>query len=139
MACRWTAVFLVGASSLGCGGGEVREWRAEDHDHGPGANVGQVPPAPAQPQSAAERGALLVDAAWAANCSSCHGPDGRGDGPSGPIVKAPDLTKAELLDKESDADLAKVVSEGRGKMPKFDLPPEVVVGLVKRIRLRRGR
>lgn len=125
-----------------CGSkGEVREWRAEDHDHAPGAGPanGQVPMAPAKPQTAAERGAALVDASWSANCASCHGPEGRGDGPTGPMVKAPDLTRAELLDKASDADLAKVVREGRGKMPKFDLPPEVVAGLVKRIRLHKGR
>lgn len=129
------------AVTAGCSSkGEVREWRAEDHDHAPGANAqGQVPMAPAKPQTAAERGAALVDASWSANCASCHGPEGRGDGPTGPMVKAPDLTRPELLDKASDADLAKVVGEGRGKMPKFDLPPEVIAGLVKRIRLHKGR
>ena len=131
--------FLAIWAMGGCGSkGEVREWRAEDHDHAPATN-GQVPMAPAKPQTAAERGAALIAASWGANCAICHGPEGRGDGPTGPMVKAPDLTRAELLDKSSDADLAKVVMEGRGKMPKFDLPREVVDGLVKRIRLRKAR
>jgi hypothetical protein len=55
------------------------------------------------------------------------------------MVKAPDLTQGGLLDKRSDAELAQVVLEGRGKMPKFGLPPEVVAGLIKRIRVHRAR
>ena len=118
----------------------VREWRPEDHDHAPGDGQAPATPTPgAKPPTAAERGAALVDAAWSANCASCHGPEGRGDGPTGPMVKAPDLTRAELLDKASDADLARIIAEGRGKMPKFDLPAEVVAGLVKRIRLHKAR
>jgi mono/diheme cytochrome c family protein len=123
---------------VGCSRPATREWTAQDHDVEPTA-PGSPSPAPTRALTPAERGAALIDAAWSANCASCHGPDGRGDGPTGPMVKAPDLTRRELLDKATDDDLATVVKTGRGKMPKFDLPPEVVLGLVKRIRGRGAR
>jgi mono/diheme cytochrome c family protein len=121
----------MGVTLLACSRPATREWTPQDHD---------VEPTPAGAPTAtraltpAERGAALIDAAWSANCASCHGPEGRGDGPTGPMVKAPDLTRRELLDKSTDDDLVAVITTGRGKMPKFSLPPEVVLGLVKRIR-----
>ena len=122
--------------------GDVREWKASDHEqpeHAPPERQprrgGQVP---AQAESA-ESAAMLTELAWQKNCQTCHGAEGKGDGPTGPLVRAPDLTRAEWQAAATDEQIARVIREGRNKMPKFDLPPEVVGGLIKRIRARKGR
>jgi cytochrome c oxidase cbb3-type subunit 3 len=59
---------------------------------------------------------------------------GKGDGPQGPLLHASDLTAAEFQSKTSDDQMAQSITQGKNRMPKFDLPPEVVRGLIKRIR-----
>ena len=81
---------------------------------------------------------MLIEAAWSQNCAVCHGPEGHGDGPNGALVKAPDLTRGEWQASVSDQDIATRIREGKGLMPKAELPEEVVVGLVARIRALRG-
>ena len=61
------------------------------------------------------------------------------EGPQGPMVHAPDLTRAEWQSKVTDPEIAQVIANGRNRMPKFDFPPEVVAGLVSRIRSIKGR
>jgi cytochrome c oxidase cbb3-type subunit 3 len=122
---------------------DVREWTANDHDQPEQAPADRQPrrgggQVPAQPESA-ESTAMLTELAWQKNCMTCHGADGKGDGPTGPMVRAPDLTRAEWQTATSDEQIAQVVRQGRNKMPKFDLPPDVVAGLIKRIRARKGR
>jgi mono/diheme cytochrome c family protein len=51
-------------------------------------------------------------------CASCHGPDGAGQTPAGKAMKVRDLRSAEVQ-KESDADLLKSISDGKGKMPAY--------------------
>jgi mono/diheme cytochrome c family protein len=69
------------------------------------------------------------------NCSLCHGPDGSGYTPSGKALKAKDLRSAEVQ-KQSDAELAAVISKGRNKMPAFGskFSPDVINSLVAYIR-----
>ncbi len=123
---------------VACNGGsdDVREWTASDHDQ---------PERPTQqttaraPSSAAPSGAPdpeLVDLAWQRTCSRCHGPNGRGDGPEGPMVRPPDLTNATWQDSVTDEQIATTIRKGKNKMPSFDLPDAVVQGLVARIRAR---
>ena len=66
-------------------------------------------------------------------------PHGRGEGPQGPMVRAPDLTDAAWQDRVKDEDIAETIRKGRNKMPPFDLPAQVIEGLVKRIRASRAR
>ena len=51
-------------------------------------------------------------------CASCHGPDGAGATSVGKAMKVRDLRSAEVQ-KASDADLQKVISDGKGKMPAY--------------------
>ncbi len=81
---------------------------------------------------------MLTDLAWQSNCFTCHGPQGRGDGPTGHLFKAQDLTRADWQAATSDEQIAETIRNGKGRMPKFDLPPEVVTGLIKRIRARKA-
>jgi mono/diheme cytochrome c family protein len=51
-------------------------------------------------------------------CASCHGPDGAGATSVGKAMKVRDLRSAEVQ-KQADADLQKVISDGKGKMPAY--------------------
>jgi mono/diheme cytochrome c family protein len=66
--------------------------------------------------------ALAQDAAAAAwkkgNCTMCHGADGSGSTPAGKAMGARDLRVPEVQ-KQTDAEIAKIVSDGRKKMPPF--------------------
>lgn len=69
------------------------------------------------------------------NCALCHAQDGSGNSPSGKALKAKDLRSAEVQ-KETDAQLTDVITNGRGKMPAFvaKLSPETIKSLVAYIR-----
>ena len=71
---------------------------------------------------AADDPALL----YGTRCTSCHGPDGKGSA-MGKKLGAPDLTKTA----KSKADLAKIISEGKGKMTAYKgkLTPEQIDAL----------
>jgi cytochrome c oxidase cbb3-type subunit 3 len=120
---------------------DLRDWSAADHDQPPGQ---PLPPASARPkgdptQEARQEASNLAEMAWARSCAACHGESGRGDGPQGPMVRAPDLTRADWQGRVTDDEILKTIRNGRNNMPKFDLPPAVLDGLVKRIRTRRAR
>ena len=94
------ALCLLALSSCDASDGEVREWTPADHDQPESSNA-QAPQVSARP-TGSELDPNLIDLAWQKNCSSCHGPRGRGDGPQGPMVRAPDLTRDEWQDRVSD-------------------------------------
>jgi mono/diheme cytochrome c family protein len=57
-------------------------------------------------------------AVYKAKCASCHGPDGKGETAIGKSMKLRSLASADVQ-KTSDADLTKVISDGKGKMPAY--------------------
>ena len=117
---------------------ELREWTAADHD---GEQKGlQTGAQGAQgPRGDAGGTPTLVEVAWRQQCATCHGQTGRGDGPQGPMFKAADLSREEWQAKAKDEDIASAIQNGKGRMPKFDLPADVVRGLVARVRSFRGQ
>lgn len=133
-----TACFLV-AAAASCDrppSTDLREWVASDHDR---AEEKSRLKSGEQVRGGGSDDTTLIEMTWQSQCARCHGPLGRGDGPDGPMVKAQDLTSEELQSQRSDADLARVIRDGKGQMPKFDkIPPKVVEGLVARIRATRG-
>lgn len=73
-------------------------------------------------------------ALYKSKCAMCHGPDGKGETPSGKSLKLKDLASADVQ-KASDADLTDVVSKGKGKMPAAKtLTPDQVKDLVAFVR-----
>jgi len=46
------------------------------------------------------------------DCNLCHGPNGKGDGPAGKMLKPPPADFATVAKSASDADLAKIIKEG---------------------------
>jgi len=113
---------------------QVRDWTPADHDKSEQQNGGGRQPMGSGGGSPQDEQRMVVEIAWQQNCFRCHGPDGHGDGPDGPMVKAPDLTRADWLSTTSDADIAAQIKNGKGLMPKFDLPDETIEGLIARIR-----
>lgn len=57
-------------------------------------------------------------ALFKAKCAMCHGPDGSGKTPMGQKLNIRDFHSAEVQ-KQSDGDLAHVISQGKGKMPAY--------------------
>jgi mono/diheme cytochrome c family protein len=116
----------------------LQEWTPADHDRAEEqANVanGQQ----AAPVKGDAGGETLVEITWQQACATCHGRGGHGDGPSGPMVNAPDLTRDDLQSKITDDEIATLIGTGKNRMPKFDLPASVVKGLVGKVRSLRGR
>jgi cytochrome c6 len=75
-----------------------------------------------------------AEATYKAKCQMCHGPDGKGETPTGKAMKAKDFA-LEDVQKMSDADLSAGISAGKGKMPAFKtLTPEQVKDLVAYVR-----
>ncbi len=125
---------LVGCDQAPSASG-LTEWTPQDHPAAPGAQTAQPN---AKPRAPVDEAAQLAELTWAAQCAQCHGPAGRGDGPSGAMVKAPDLTRAEWQDRVKDAEIVATIRAGKGQMPKFELSDAVLGGLVKRIRKQRA-
>lgn len=119
---------------------ELREWTPADHDRTEelGKQMAGFQSGP-RPEGGADNSQMLAEVFWQQSCAVCHGQDGRGDGPNGPLVKAPDLTREEWQARTTDEQIAARITQGKGLMPKFDVPPTVLPGLVARIRSRRGR
>lgn len=69
-----------------------------------------------------------------AKCAVCHGQDGGGS-QVGKTMNVPDLRSA-AVQKQTDAELAQVISDGRGGMPSFkgSLSDDQIHGLVTHIR-----
>lgn len=72
---------------------------------------------------------------YKAKCAACHGPTGAGDTTMGKNMKIRDFASADVQ-AQSDADLAGIITKGKGKMPAYDgkLTKEQIDGLVKWIR-----
>lgn len=98
-------------------------------------NGEQVAPLPSGQK---DNGEALVEITWQQSCYPCHGMQGRGDGPQGTMVKAPDLTREEWQARVTDQEIMDRIKSGKGQMPKFNLPPAVLAGIVERIRASRG-
>jgi cytochrome c6 len=74
-------------------------------------------------------------AVYKAKCASCHGPDGKGETAIGKSMKLRSLASADVQ-KTTDADLTKIISDGKGKMPAYKgkLSADEIKALVTYIR-----
>lgn len=84
--------------------------------------------------SVSARAGDTPEATYKAKCAMCHGPDGKGETPTGKAMKVKDLA-SEDVQKMSDADLSDTISKGKGKMMAFKtLTPDQVKDLVGYVR-----
>ncbi len=58
-------------------------------------------------------------AVFASKCAMCHGQDGAGKTAMGAKMNIRDL-RSDEVQKQSDAELAKVIGGGKNKMPAYD-------------------
>jgi mono/diheme cytochrome c family protein len=78
-------------------------------------------------------------ATFKTKCAMCHGPDGSGSA-VGKSMNVPDLRSPEVQ-KVPDAQLAQIISDGKGGMPSFksSLSEDQVHSLVTYVRSLRGK
>jgi mono/diheme cytochrome c family protein len=115
----------------------LTEWTAADHDHqaeAPRRRRSLTQAAPPTPHAPPSKKNQVIDVTWQNQCATCHGKKGRGDGPSSTMVKARDLSAPEWQSSVTNEQLAKVIREGKDKMPAFNLPDSVISGLVEHVR-----
>ncbi len=127
---RTIALALPLLLAAACANSGLREWRPEDHDSGvTSSSAISTTPTNDDPHASAR-------AVFVAQCASCHGSAGRGDGPMAAMFRPADLSSGELQSARSDAELAAAITSGRGRMPAFgqSLRPEAVGALVRLIR-----
>jgi mono/diheme cytochrome c family protein len=127
---------LLAASLAACGGGS-------------GDQPSQSEPAPAAAASTQVTAALLERGAgvYKANCVPCHGPLGKGDGPSSATLdpKPRDHTNRAYMDQLTDQQIANtIVQGGAPKYPNMPSHPHIhgedLVAIVAHVRtLGRGR
>ena len=77
-------------------------------------------------------------AIFKAKCAMCHGPDGAGQTPMGKNLKVRALGSADVQ-KQTDAELTKWISDGKGKMPAYKgkLTPadiDAVLGFIRTLK-----
>jgi mono/diheme cytochrome c family protein len=125
----------LAASVTACGNegppaGELREWRASDHQLPEGYDEAA---AAQQAATATDAGAAL----YQTHCAGCHGLSGRGDGPSAPPMARVPSFADPAIQARTDEQLAQVIVQGRGGfMPAFGdrLPPSGVAAIVRHLR-----
>ena len=83
----------------------------------------------ALPMAAFADGAAI----YKTKCTPCHGADGSGQTPVGKNLKVRDLRSREVR-KLSDAEITKVLTDGKGKMPKSKLEAADIKAVVAFIR-----
>jgi cytochrome c6 len=64
--------------------------------------------------SPAKADVAAAEATYKAKCAGCHGADGKGK----EAMKTRDLSSADVQ-KQSDADLSGIITNGKGKMPPY--------------------
>ena len=72
---------------------------------------------------------------YKSKCAGCHGATGTGDSPVGKKLGVKPLNSAEVQ-KKTDKDLQKIITDGQGKMPSFkgkidDAKIEQLVGYIR--------
>jgi len=126
---------LLLCTGLGCGErrGELREWKASDHQPPPAV----APEGQGEAQEGGDPEVRAAQALWGMRCATCHGQEGRGDGPGKPPgANLPDMTSAAFQGVRSDAQLTEVIAKGRGLMPAFSdqLTEAGIHALVRHVR-----
>ena len=117
-------------------GSKLREWTPADHDQpAPAPSAG---PDRAPRTSSGEQPGIPFDevtaVVWQKSCTACHGPAGKGDGPSPMGSRPRDLSDSAWQATVSDGQLAQSIRNGKGGMPAFQLPDSTIAGLVRLVR-----
>jgi Cytochrome C oxidase, cbb3-type, subunit III len=84
-----------------------------------------------------------IDALYAERCVSCHGAQGKGDGPIAASLPVAVPEFRATVERKSTAQIRRIISDGKGLMPAFDpaLKPGEINDMVRMVRFlsREGR
>jgi hypothetical protein len=84
-----------------------------------------------------------MDSLYAQRCLNCHGPNGRGDGPTAASLPVGTPDFRETVQRRSNGQIRRIIAEGRGVMPAFEpvLRPSEINDLLQMVRFlsREGR
>jgi mono/diheme cytochrome c family protein len=124
------ALALALCLTAACRSRPTREWTPRDHDPDGSTSAEQSPGSSGGDPLAAGRALFM------AQCASCHGAEGRGDGPMAAMFRPADLSDPTLQSQRTDDELTRAIVNGKGRMPAFgaQLRPEAVPLLVRLIR-----
>jgi len=118
--------------------GDLVDWQASDHaqPRAPDSSRQAAPAAGEAPEPTAAQIEQAAAGLFLQRCASCHGAQGRGDGPQAPTQDMPDLTAAAYQEDRSDADIARAIRMGNGLMPAFgsELNERGIAALVGHVR-----
>jgi mono/diheme cytochrome c family protein len=85
----------------------------------------KAPPAEAAKKNPAKGVSEKTKSDIQTNCTPCHGPGGKGDGPAAAALNPkPANWTSDRVQKESDGELFWKISNGRGPMPPWKHLPE---------------
>jgi len=106
------ALVLAWASTLALAGGS--DWRA------PASAANRPNPVPVNAKTIALGKKIYVD-----NCLGCHGPQGRGDGPTAAVLEKKPANLGVRIEEtgERDGELFWKISEGHPPMPRWKVTP----------------
>ncbi len=126
-----SALALALSLTAACRARPTREWTPRDHDPDASAASAERSPGSAGGDPLAAGRALFM-----AQCASCHGAEGHGDGPMAAMFRPADLADPTLQAQRTDDELTRAIVNGKGRMPAFgaQLRPEAVPLLVRLIR-----
>ncbi len=117
---------------------DLREWTPKDHTNignKAAEPTGQVTAAPTASETPPRGLDAVTLATWGTQCSSCHGKIGKGDGPTGRMMKAADLSNPTWQAQVSDEQIRSSILAGKNAMPAFStLPSGTVENLVWLVR-----
>lgn len=111
-----SALVALAAVTTGC-----KEESTSPQAKPPPANTVKKPATAATKPAAAAAGGDVAAGKklFLTACANCHGVDGTGAMMRKALPKIGDLTSPEMHQRMSDEDIAKLVREGRNKMPAF--------------------
>lgn len=134
----WIGTALTLASACQKPAPDVREWTPKDHTNNankgaePTGQVNATPGATEAPPKGLDPVTLTT---WGTQCAACHGKIGKGDGPTGRMVKATDLSNPTWQAQVTDEQIRQSITRGKNAMPAFaTLPPETIDNLLWLVR-----
>jgi mono/diheme cytochrome c family protein len=142
---RWVLVTAIVALGLGCGQGRDGDSAAPASPPAPAAAPDAAQPADesgAAPSAAAREEA---DQIFASRCTTCHGPQGEGDGPASAGLTPPprNFHDPAFQDRVTDEHIEQIIQYGGAAVglspamppnPDLTSKPEVVAALREKIR-----
>ncbi len=111
---------------------DVREWRASDHSR----EQGESQTDPNLGPNDDDDPMVAAQGIWQAQCATCHGATGHGDGPQAPMTHPPDITTESFQAAWTDEQLQTVITFGRGMMQPYreTIRAEGIAVLVRYVR-----